>query len=80
MSDDSNVVEFFVGKLTPEGCFSPYDLERIPAAGAGKAEMIFNVSQGQFLMETVNLVAKVKTVQGNFFITERPYNVSVEFR
>lgn len=80
MSDNSNVVEFYVGDLTPEGCVSPYDLERIPATGPGKAAMVFNAVQGEFLMKTVNIVAKVKTPQGNYYITERPYNVSIEFR
>ncbi|MEO7989689.1 MAG: hypothetical protein ABI663_09125 [Chryseolinea sp.] len=45
-----------------------------------QAQLSFFVQPGESLKKTVNIVAKFKTVQGNYYITQRKYNFSIRNR
>jgi hypothetical protein len=52
----------------------------LPSAGRGKAKLEIPVAQGEFIMTVINIVARIKTLQGNFYLAERKYNLSIEHR
>jgi hypothetical protein len=71
-------VEFFKGYLK-DGCL-PDDLERIPSGGDDKKARIgYGVGPGDFVMEKINIVAKIETIAGNILVTQQSYTVSVDF-
>jgi len=76
VSDGSRNVEYFSGKLT-EGIFwneklVPLDTEN----GLGSIE--YYIAKGTFKMETINIVARVKTSLKNYHIIQREYHLAVE--
>jgi hypothetical protein len=78
---ETNVqADFFLGALDKSGCWNEYGLERLPSAGRGKAKLEIPVAQGEFIMTVINIVARIKTLQGNFYLAERKYNLSIEHR
>lgn len=81
MSNGSKSVEFFNGKLEDGGCLSAdrkSDIKRGKRPGSG--EINYFLYAGDFIMEEINIIAKMKTVQGNYYITKRKYNVAIENR
>lgn len=79
MSDNSRNVTFYTGKLE-NNCLGS-NLEQVYQTPAkGVSEIVFYVPHGMFLMEEINIVAKVKTVQGNYYVTQRKHNVAIENR
>ena len=79
LSDGNNNVQYFQGKLDDEG-FMNTRLERLVNMGDGVLEMYYNVPPGHFLMEEINIVAKVKTRFRNFYIVTIKHNLSIENR
>lgn len=78
MSDHSRMVEYYTGRLT-DSKFIGADAERVwggeDATGSGYIK--YTVLPGMTVSETLNIIAKLKTVQGNYFITQKPYRVSI---
>ncbi|WP_333821240.1 toxin-antitoxin system YwqK family antitoxin [Ohtaekwangia sp.] len=79
MSDGSKGVEYYVGKLS-EGGYIGNDARRIWEVINGEAEVNYPMPRGTFLMEEVNIIAKVKTSQSNYFITEAKFHLAIENR
>ncbi|MCZ8355902.1 MAG: toxin-antitoxin system YwqK family antitoxin [Cyclobacteriaceae bacterium] len=80
MSDKTRAVEFYIGDLDKNGCIDWTNVEYVlKEKSSSVATLDFQMPQGTFIMKTINIIAKVKTLQGNYYITERKYNVSVEF-
>jgi hypothetical protein len=78
MSDKTKKVKFYEGKLTAGGCIHD-ELEYIRLdERTGIGEIVYNLPPGGFMMEELNLVARVRTLQGNTFITQRTYNVAID--
>ena len=78
MSDKTRAVEYFTGSLTKEGCLGD-DAQKIwTDATNGVVDIVYYLPVGGFIMEKVNIIAKVKTLQGNFYLTQRSYNVAIE--
>jgi antitoxin component YwqK of YwqJK toxin-antitoxin module len=76
LSDGSRNVEYFSGKLT-DGKFWNDQLAPVRTEyGAGIME--FYVSKGTFKMETLNIVARVKTSLDNYLIIQREYHLALE--
>jgi hypothetical protein len=76
LSDGSQDVEFFQGELT-DGKYWNKGLQKIPTEdGTGILE--FYVSKGMFKMQTLNIVARIKTPLNNYHITQRTYHLAVE--
>lgn len=69
--------QFYVGNLK-DGCWHD-GLDVVPVLGKDKGELRYEVSPGMFVMERINIVAKIKTIAGNTLITQRSYNVSADF-
>jgi hypothetical protein len=70
-------VEFFKGYLK-DGCLHD-NLEPIPSIGEDKAQIAYGVGPGDFVMEKINIVARIETIAGNILVTQRPVTVSVDF-
>ena len=76
ISDGTKNVEFYKGKLT-EGSYWNEDLTPIPTEkGIGRIHV--HVSRGSFKMETMNLVARMKTSLGHTRILKKEYHLAVE--
>jgi antitoxin component YwqK of YwqJK toxin-antitoxin module len=76
MSDKSGNVTFYEGDLDG-GCIGY--LEEIPkTTKKGVSELSYYLPEGMFVMKTLNIIARVKTAQGNFFVTQRKYNLAIE--
>ena len=68
--------EFYTGKLT-EGIYWNENLTPIPTEkGTGRIRVL--VSRGTFKMETLNLVARMKTSLGHTLILQKEYHLAVE--
>ncbi len=79
MSDKSKNVTFYTGSLKG-GCIDGSLEQVFETPKKGVSEISFYLPQGTYLMEEVNIVAKVKTPQGNYYVTQRKYNVAIENR
>ncbi len=80
MSEDVREVTYYQGKLTDGTCLGKNVEEICCTDKSDKAEMIFPVSSGQFIMKEVYIIAKVKTTQGNYYLTQGKFNVAAENR
>jgi hypothetical protein len=79
MSDNAKNVTFYTGKMD-NNCLGT-NLERVfETPQKGVSEISYYLSPGMYVMEELNIVAKVKTLQGNYYVTQRKYNVAVENR
>jgi antitoxin component YwqK of YwqJK toxin-antitoxin module len=79
MSDKTKNVIFYQGKL--EGKCLGYSQTQIPmSAEKGVGELVFNLPKGMFVMDEISIVAKVKTPLGNYYVTEKKYNLAIENR
>lgn len=79
MSEKTKNVEYFLGELDNGSCLHNR-LSDIYKVKNGIATIDYNLPPGAMVMETINIVAKVKTVQGNYYITQRKFNVAAEHR
>jgi hypothetical protein len=79
MSDDSKGVEYYTGKLV-DGKYIKEEMNTVWDTKDGVARIYFSVPRGDFRMEEVNVIAKVKTAQSNYFITQKSYHLAVENR
>lgn len=77
MSNNVRAVNFYAGRLTPSGCFDLKKLDGIRTSQNGVGELRFDLYPGQFMMEEIHVVAKVKTVLGNEYYTTGTYNLSI---
>lgn len=80
MSEKVKDVTYFEGKLTDGKCLGDDAKEICCTDQLGEVDISFFVGPGQFLMKEINIIAKVKTIQGNYYLTQRKYNVAVENR
>jgi hypothetical protein len=76
VSDGGRNVEYFSGKLT-EGKFWNEKLAPIQSE-RGVGVIDYHISKGNFKMETINVVARVKTSLKNYHIIQREYHLAVE--
>jgi hypothetical protein len=76
LSDNYKNVEFFRGKLT-EGVYWNEQLSPIPTEN-GTGIMDFHISKGSFKMETINIIARIKTPLNNYRILQREYHLALE--
>ncbi|HYG19773.1 MAG TPA: hypothetical protein VD816_12635 [Ohtaekwangia sp.] len=80
MSDDSkDGVEFYEGKLT-NGQYIGDDAGQIWDTQNGVGRLTYRLQRGIFVMEEISIIAKVKTVQSNYYITETNYHLAAENR
>ncbi|MBX2954671.1 MAG: toxin-antitoxin system YwqK family antitoxin [Cyclobacteriaceae bacterium] len=80
MSDKSKGVEYFTGKLT-DGKYIGDQASKIWNTDRnGVGELTINLPPGGFMMEELNIIAKVKTIQGNYYVTQRKHNLAIQNR
>jgi hypothetical protein len=77
MSDKSRGVKFFEGTLSASGCFDSNKVQGIRSVSDGVGELSFELLPGQFLMEELHVIAKVKTILGNEYYATATYNLSI---
>jgi antitoxin component YwqK of YwqJK toxin-antitoxin module len=80
LSEKAKEVEYFVGKLTKEKTIDPNSKKIWNTDKNGNAKIEYPVMRGTFIMDKIHLIAKIKTPLGNYYITERDYNVAAESR
>ncbi len=80
LSEKVKEVEYFVGKLTKEKTIDSDSKKIWNTDKNGKAKIDYPVMRGTFIMDKIHLIAKIKTPLGNYYITERDYNVAAESR
>lgn len=76
LSERVHKVTYYKGRLK-DGCLHK-GLETIYADGKNKGMYAYALSPGQFVMETINIVAKVETIAGNVLVIQKSMNVAVE--
>jgi hypothetical protein len=72
-------VEYFEGSLTKDGYIAS-DASPVWEIKNGIGKMKFNIQRGTFIMKEMKIIAKLKTVQGNYYITEGTHNLALERR
>lgn len=78
LSEDLNV-EFYAGKLT-DGKYIGDDCRPLYEVSDGVSRVDYNVGPGQFLMDDINIIAKIKTDLNNYKIIQRYYAIAVDNR
>lgn len=76
LSEGYRDVEYFSGQLS-DGVYWNEQLSPIPTEN-GVGVMEFHVSRGTFKMETINIIARVKTRLNNYYIIQREYHLALE--
>ncbi|MFC2115348.1 toxin-antitoxin system YwqK family antitoxin [Bacteroidota bacterium] len=76
LSDKNRNVEFYSGELS-EGRFWNEKLTPITTEN-GIGILDFYISRGSYKMETINIVAKVKTSLDNYYIIQQKYHLALE--
>ncbi len=80
LTDKVKEVEYYVGELT-DGKYIGSKASKIWTTDRyGKADITFQLLPGQFIMEKVNIIAKIKTTLGNYYIAQKSTNVAIESR
>lgn len=80
LSEKLQDVEYYVGRLTKEKTIDPSAKKIWNTDKNGKAQIEYPVMPGTFVMDKIHIIAKGKTPLGNYFITEKDYNVAAESR
>jgi hypothetical protein len=80
LSEKAKEVEYYLGRLTKEKTIDSSAKKIWSTDKNGNAEIEYPVMPGTFIMDKIHLIAKVKTAQGNYYITERDYNLAAENR
>ena len=78
LSNKSKSVEFYRGELTDGKYIGPSAQEIYMKDGIGK--LFYVLPPGAFQMETLRIIAKVKTDLNNYYITKTTYNLAIENR
>jgi hypothetical protein len=81
LSEKAKEVEFYTGTLSSQKYIGE-NASRVWSLSNEKnqADIVFTLPPGSLVMEKLNIIAKFKTINGNYYITELPYNVAVENR
>jgi hypothetical protein len=78
LSDGSKGVKFYAGELTDGIYFNPI-LSPIKSKN-GVGTTVLSVKKGSFIMHSVNIVAKKRTLMRNDYIVQKKVNIAVENR
>lgn len=77
LSDGSLGVEYFEGVLTEQG-YIPWNAKKLKNVKAGIGKLVLSVPKKSYLAKDLHIIAKVKTVQSNYYIATATYEVFVE--
>jgi hypothetical protein len=73
-------VEYYTGSLTNNQYIGPQAKRIWNTDRFGVGEIQYSLLRGTFIMEKVNVIAKIKTTQGNYLISQRTFNVAADNR
>lgn len=76
VSERVKTVTFYKGYLK-DNCLHS-NLEKVSPSTRDKAKWSYALSQGQFVMETVNFIAKIETIAGNTLVVQKSFNVAIQ--
>jgi hypothetical protein len=76
MSDNSKGVDYYTGELV-DGKYIKEEMNSIFDTKGGVARIHYTIPKGDSRNETINIIAKVKTAQSNYYITQKSYRLSV---
>jgi hypothetical protein len=76
LSSGSKNVEFFRGRLTDNIYWN--DQVEIIVTKDGQGNLVYYVSRGSVVVETVNIIARIKTSLDNYYIIQKEYNLAAE--
>lgn len=79
MSDDSKGVEYFVGELSNDK-YIGREAARVTDVENGIGAIKISLPRGTFVNEEVTIIAKIKTSQSNYYITQSKLHLSIENR
>lgn len=78
MTDNVKRVKFYTGKLTPSGCLSMTN-NSVPLDGGRRVGVIrYRLLPGDFVMDELNIVAVVETLNDNSYVCQKTFNVSIK--
>lgn len=78
MSEKIKAVKYYTGKLSPSGCLSDNLYYILQDQKSKTGELKYNLPPGGFMMEEVNVIAAVETLQGNTYVTQRVFNLAID--
>jgi hypothetical protein len=76
LSNGSKNVEFFRGRLT-DNIYWNDQIEPIVTKD-GQGNLVYYISRGSFVMETVNIIARIRTSLDNYYIIQKEYDLAAE--
>lgn len=76
LSERVHKVSFYKGNLK-DNCLHS-NLEKLYADGKDKGMLAYSLGQGEFVMETVNFIAKIETIAGNTLVVQKSFNVALQ--
>ncbi|MBA4054130.1 MAG: hypothetical protein C0490_05410, partial [Marivirga sp.] len=71
-------VKYYTGKLSPSGCLTDNLYYILQDQSTKTGELKYNLSPGRFVMEEVNVIAAVETLQGNTYVTQKVFNLAID--
>jgi hypothetical protein len=78
MSEKVSEVKYYTGKLSPSGCLTD-NLYFVYLDQPRKTGVLrYDLQPGSFIMEELNIIAAVETLQGNTYIAQRKYNLAID--
>ena len=79
MSEKVRKVKYYLGKLTRGGCLNEdlYHILQDESKRVGK--LTYTMPPGGFMMEELNIIAAVETIYGNTYISQRSYNLAIDY-
>ena len=78
MSDKAKKVDYYFGELE-EGKYFSKNLKKQYNVTDGVLKLVFYLKPGDFMMEDINIVARMPTRLNNAFITSRRHRIGIEF-
>lgn len=79
MSEKVRKVKYYLGSLSKSGCLSGDEYHILQDEIKRVGRLSYNLPPGGFMMDELNIIAAVETVYGNTYITQRSYNLAIEY-
>lgn len=71
-------VKYYMGKLTPSGCLSDFNIGVQMDESRHVGLVRYHLLPGDFVMEEVNIVAIAETLNGNSYVCQKTFNVAIK--
>lgn len=78
MSEKIQSVKYYTGTLSSSGCLTDNLYYILQDQSTKTGELKYNLAPGGFMMQEVNVIAAVETLQGNTYVTQRVFNLAID--